>query len=81
MGKIWCFWEVHIALCCSPIYAPTSFISVLMVATYFKLFSFFFFFANLLSDLVLSNKLVLYDLENQAIGWADYNCKSLLIEN
>jgi hypothetical protein len=35
----------------------------------------------LLGDLVLSNKLVLYDLENQAIGWADYNCKSLLIEN
>ncbi|XP_052144682.1 aspartic proteinase 39-like isoform X1 [Oryza glaberrima] len=30
----------------------------------------------LLGDLVLSNKLVLYDLENQAIGWADYNCSS-----
>lgn len=27
------------------------------------------------ADLVLSNKLVLYDLENQAIGWTEYNCK------
>jgi hypothetical protein len=30
----------------------------------------------LLGDLVLSNKLVLYDLENQAIGWTEYNCSS-----
>ncbi|XP_009392636.2 aspartic proteinase 36 [Musa acuminata AAA Group] len=30
----------------------------------------------LLGDLVLSNKLVLYDLENQVIGWTDYNCSS-----
>lgn len=30
----------------------------------------------LLGDLVLSNKLVLYDLENQTIGWAEYNCSS-----
>lgn len=29
----------------------------------------------MLADLVLSNKLVLYDLESQAIGWTDYNCK------
>lgn len=28
-----------------------------------------------LADLVLSNKLVLYDLEKQAIGWTEYNCK------
>ncbi|CAN4120954.1 unnamed protein product [Withania somnifera] len=27
-------------------------------------------------DLVLSNKLVLYDLEKQAIGWTEYNCSS-----
>ncbi|KAL6634338.1 hypothetical protein ACP70R_027009 [Stipagrostis hirtigluma subsp. patula] len=27
----------------------------------------------LLGDLVLSNKLVVYDLENQVIGWTDYN--------
>nr|XP_018683320.1 PREDICTED: aspartic proteinase-like protein 2 isoform X2 [Musa acuminata subsp. malaccensis] len=27
----------------------------------------------LLGDLVLSNKLVLYDLENQVIGWTEYN--------
>ncbi|KAF7132251.1 hypothetical protein RHSIM_Rhsim09G0037000 [Rhododendron simsii] len=27
-------------------------------------------------DLVLSNKLVLYDLENQLIGWTEYNCSS-----
>ncbi|KAJ1409296.1 Xylanase inhibitor, C-terminal [Sesbania bispinosa] len=31
---------------------------------------------TLLGDLVLSNKLVLYDLENMAIGWTDYNCSS-----
>ncbi|KAK9945396.1 hypothetical protein M0R45_010916 [Rubus argutus] len=31
---------------------------------------------TLLGDLVLSNKLVLYDLENQSIGWIDYNCSS-----
>ncbi|KAJ7957322.1 Aspartic proteinase-like protein 2 [Quillaja saponaria] len=30
----------------------------------------------LLGDLVLSNKLVLYDLENQFIGWSEYNCSS-----
>ncbi|KDP26880.1 hypothetical protein JCGZ_18038 [Jatropha curcas] len=33
---------------------------------------------TLLGDLVLSNKLVLYDLENQAIGWADHNCSSAI---
>ena len=27
------------------------------------------------ADLVLSNKLVVYDLENQGIGWVEYNCK------
>ncbi|KAH0674623.1 hypothetical protein KY284_025710 [Solanum tuberosum] len=27
-------------------------------------------------DLVLSNRLILYDLENQAIGWTEYNCTS-----
>ncbi|CAA7041801.1 unnamed protein product [Microthlaspi erraticum] len=30
----------------------------------------------LLGDLVLSNKLVVYDLENEVIGWADHNCSS-----
>jgi len=30
----------------------------------------------LMGDLVLSNKLVVYDLENQVIGWTDYNCSS-----
>ncbi|XP_047316113.1 aspartic proteinase 36-like [Impatiens glandulifera] len=30
----------------------------------------------LLGDMVLSNKLVLYDLENQALGWTEYNCSS-----
>ncbi|KAJ1696995.1 hypothetical protein LUZ63_005507 [Rhynchospora breviuscula] len=30
----------------------------------------------LLGDLVLSNKLVVYDLENQVIGWTNYNCSS-----
>ncbi|XP_022855321.1 aspartic proteinase-like protein 2 isoform X2 [Olea europaea var. sylvestris] len=31
---------------------------------------------TLLGDLVLSNKLVLYDLVNQTIGWTEYNCSS-----
>lgn len=31
---------------------------------------------TLLGDLVLSNKLVFYDLENQVIGWTQYNCSS-----
>ncbi|KAK7278292.1 hypothetical protein RJT34_23318 [Clitoria ternatea] len=31
---------------------------------------------TLLGDLVLSNKLVIYDLESMAIGWTDYNCSS-----
>ncbi|CAJ1823347.1 unnamed protein product [Sphenostylis stenocarpa] len=30
----------------------------------------------LLGDLVLSNKLVVYDLENMTIGWAEYNCST-----
>ncbi|EXC29956.1 Aspartic proteinase-like protein 2 [Morus notabilis] len=30
----------------------------------------------LLGDMVLSNKLVLYDLENQSIGWTEYNCST-----
>ncbi|KAL1194901.1 Aspartic proteinase 39 [Cardamine amara subsp. amara] len=30
----------------------------------------------LLGDLVLSNKLVVYDLENEVIGWADHNCST-----
>ncbi|XP_061351181.1 aspartic proteinase 36 [Gastrolobium bilobum] len=30
----------------------------------------------LLGDLVLSNKLVVYDLENMLIGWTNYNCSS-----
>jgi len=30
----------------------------------------------LLGDLVLSNKLVVYDLEKEVIGWTDYNCSS-----
>ncbi|KAF7837084.1 aspartic proteinase-like protein 2 [Senna tora] len=31
---------------------------------------------TLLGDLVLSNKLVVYDLEKQVIGWTEYNCSS-----
>jgi len=30
----------------------------------------------LLGDIAFSNKLVVYDLENQVVGWADYNCSS-----
>lgn len=29
-----------------------------------------------LADIALSDKLVLYDLENQTIGWTPYNCSS-----
>ncbi|XP_042008635.1 aspartic proteinase 36-like [Salvia splendens] len=31
---------------------------------------------TILGDLVLANKLVLYDLEKHAIGWTEYNCSS-----
>ncbi|KAI4374023.1 hypothetical protein MLD38_012071 [Melastoma candidum] len=31
---------------------------------------------TLLGDLVLLNKLVVYDLENRTIGWTEYNCSS-----
>ncbi|CAL0316646.1 unnamed protein product [Lupinus luteus] len=31
---------------------------------------------TLLGDLALSNKLVVYDLENMAIGWTEYDCSS-----
>ncbi|GAA0182988.1 aspartic protease [Lithospermum erythrorhizon] len=34
--------------------------------------------ATILGDLVLSSKLVLYDLENQTIGWTEYNCSSYI---
>jgi hypothetical protein len=37
--------------------------------------SFLLSFMNSVADLVLSNKLVVYNLENQVIGWTDYNCK------
>lgn len=32
-----------------------------------------------MADLVLSNKLVLYDLEAQTIGWTEYNCEYCLV--
>lgn len=31
---------------------------------------------NLLGDMVLGNKLVVYNIENKTIGWTDYNCSS-----
>lgn len=33
-------------------------------------------YMTILGDLVLKNKLVVYDLENQTIGWLDYNCST-----
>ena len=27
------------------------------------------------ADIVLKDKIVVYDLENQRIGWVDYDCK------
>ncbi|KAK6911129.1 Xylanase inhibitor, N-terminal [Dillenia turbinata] len=33
-------------------------------------------YITLLGDLVLSNKLVVYDLVNQVIGWTEWNCSS-----
>ncbi|XP_039040653.1 aspartic proteinase 39-like [Hibiscus syriacus] len=32
----------------------------------------------ILGDFVLSNKLVIYDIENQTIGWTEYNCSSFV---
>lgn len=31
-----------------------------------------------IADLVLSNKLVVYDLENMEIGWKDFNCECIM---
>lgn len=31
---------------------------------------------NILGDLILKDRLVVYDLEQQRIGWVDYNCSS-----
>ncbi|XAR65803.1 Nepenthesin [Bertholletia excelsa] len=31
---------------------------------------------NLLGDIVLANKLIFYNLENQTIGWTQYNCSA-----
>ncbi|KAK9138613.1 hypothetical protein Sjap_009207 [Stephania japonica] len=31
------------------------------------------------ADLVISNKLLAYDLENQTLGWTDYNCSSSIM--
>lgn len=33
----------------------------------------------ILGDMVLSNKLVLYDLENQELGWTEYDCSSSIM--
>uniref|UniRef100_A0A0D3FU86 Peptidase A1 domain-containing protein n=1 Tax=Oryza barthii TaxID=65489 RepID=A0A0D3FU86_9ORYZ len=33
----------------------------------------------LLGDMVISNKLVVYDMEKKVIGWTEYNCKIQLI--
>lgn len=33
---------------------------------------------TLLGDLVLSNRLVAYDLENMTIGWTEFNCSSVV---
>jgi hypothetical protein len=35
---------------------------------------------NSVADLILSDKLFVYDLENQVIGWTDYNCKFRVIK-
>ncbi|KAL3634279.1 hypothetical protein CASFOL_021333 [Castilleja foliolosa] len=34
---------------------------------------------TILGDLVLSNKLILYDLEKEVIGWTEYNCSSSIV--
>jgi hypothetical protein len=67
MERTLCLWEVSIALhqrilfvkCC----VSDTTLSIFVYSVYFR------------ADLVLSNKLVVYDLENQVIGWTDYNCK------
>jgi hypothetical protein len=56
-----------------------SFISLILSTYFLSCFRLLCLNNNLynvfVSDLVLSNKLVVYDLENQVIGWTDYNCK------
>ena len=56
------FWEVIIFNC---FYFTTIFLYLTpyVVSTY--------------ADLVLSNKLVVYDLDNEVVGWAEHNCKYL----
>uniref|UniRef100_A0A0D9ZJ05 Peptidase A1 domain-containing protein n=1 Tax=Oryza glumipatula TaxID=40148 RepID=A0A0D9ZJ05_9ORYZ len=34
----------------------------------------------LLGDMVISNKVVVYDMEKQAIGWTEHNCKFQLVQ-
>lgn len=36
-------------------------------------------FVYIFADLVLKDKVVVYDLANQRIGWVNYDCKSILI--
>lgn len=50
-----------------------KFENMLGLCAYFISYQLLQFFA--IADLVLSNKLVLYDLVEQAIGWTDYNCE------
>lgn len=47
-----------------------SFISML-----YLIFPFFLCLVHFFTDLVLKNKIVVYDLSNQKIGWTDYDCK------
>lgn len=35
----------------------------------------------LIADLALSNKLVVYNLEDQTIGWTEYNCKYIIMHS
>jgi hypothetical protein len=48
-------------------------------------FNFFLYIASndtiFFPDLALSNKLVVYDLERQVIGWTDYDCEFLTFES
>jgi hypothetical protein len=35
----------------------------------------------LCADIVLKDKIIVYDLENQRIGWVDYDCKFSIMQS
>lgn len=65
--RIRSFWEVCIYHCPK----ENSFFIFFFVLE--PLFCFF-------SDMIISNKVVVYDMEKQAISWTEHNCKFQLVQ-